>query len=67
MSELRSSFVDQMERLFSQCNIEEIEHEHPNEWEVKTKDGKGYKANTPRAALEKVPGVNLGEMGMGAN
>jgi hypothetical protein len=67
MSEQRSTFVNQMEQFFSECNIEEIEHEHPNEWEVKTKDGKKYKANTLRAALEQVPGAGVGEMGMGAD
>lgn len=59
-----SMLADQMEQLFSRCNIEEIEHEK-NEWKVGTRDGK-KKGSTRRDALQQVPGMSSGQSGRSA-
>ena len=57
--------VDQVEQLFTQCNIQEIEHEK-NEWKVETRVGKKYKGSTLRDALQQVPGMSSGQTGRSA-
>ena len=57
--------ADQVEQLFTQCNIEEIEHEK-NEWKVETRDGKKCKGSTLRDALQQVPGMSSGQTGRSA-
>lgn len=66
MEEQSGMLADQMEQLFSQGNIEEIECEKPNEWKVETRDGKEYKGTSLREALQKVPGMNAGPGGRSA-
>jgi hypothetical protein len=59
MAQQRGSLVEQLERFFEQNNIEEIEHEHRNEWKIETRNGGKYKAPTLQGALEQVPGTTL--------
>ncbi len=66
MEEQSGMLLDQVEQLFSRCNIEEIEHEKPNEWKIETSDGKKYKGTSLREALQQVPGMDLGPGGQSA-
>jgi hypothetical protein len=59
MAHQRGSLVEQLERFFEENDIEEIEHEHPNEWKIETKNGAEYKASTLKGALAQVPGTIL--------
>ena len=59
MARQRGSLVEQLEWFFEQHNIEEIEHEHPNEWKIETKNGGKYKASSLQGALEQMPGATL--------